>query len=265
MEPISFVSRDSLTIHGYITYPPGKGRKELPVVLLVHGGPWTRDIWRFHPEVQWLANRGYACLQVNYRGSTGYGKDFLNAGDREWGGKMLNDLVDAVTWAMTEGIADPSRIAIYGNSVGGYLALLGAAFSPDIFCCAVDVGGPPNLITFINSLPSYWTPYMDLFYRRLGDPEADEDFLKSRSPLFVADRIEIPLFIAQGANDTWVSTEEVEQIVEVVRGNGIECQYMLFPDEGHSFARPESRLKLYAAAEKFLAKHLGGSSGVETE
>ncbi|MCK4421576.1 S9 family peptidase, partial [candidate division WOR-3 bacterium] len=258
MEPISFTARDGLTIHGYITYPIGKGRKNLPMVLNVHGGPWYRDTWGYNPEAQWLANRGYACLQVNFRGSTGYGKEFLNAGNKEWGGKMHDDLVDAVNWVVEQGIADLEKIAIYGGSYGGYATLVGVTFTPDIFCCAVDIVGPSNLITWINSLPPYWSSMKALLYERIGNPDTEEEFLKSRSPLFKVDQIKVPMLIAQGANDPRVPQAESEQIVEALKEKGIDYEYILFPDEGHGFAKPENRLKFYAAAEKFLTRHLGG-------
>jgi len=258
MEPISFTSRDGKTIHGYITYPTGKGKTNLPMVLNVHGGPWYRDTWGYNPEAQWFANRGYACLQVNFRGSTGYGKDFVNASDKEWGGKMHDDLVDGVNWAIEQGIADPDKIAIYGGSYGGYAALVGATFTPDLFCCAVDIVGPSNLLTWITSVPPYWSTLRALLYKRIGNPETEQDFLKSRSPLFKADQIEIPMLIAQGANDPRVPQAESEQIVQALKEKGIDYEYLLFPDEGHGFAKPENRIKFYAAAEKFLAKHLGG-------
>ena len=258
MEPISFTSRDGLTIHGYITYPPGKGRANLPVVLNVHGGPWARDTWGYNPEAQWLTNRGYVCLQVNFRGSAGYGKEFLNAGDKEWGRKMHDDLVDAVNWAVEQGIADPEKITIYGWSYGGYAALVGATFTPDLFCCAVDGCGPSNLVTLIETVPPYWSTLLATFHKRVGNPETEKEFLESRSPLFKVDQIEIPILIAQGANDPRVKQAEAEQIVEAMKNKGIEYEYMLFPDEGHGLAKPENRLKFYAAAEKFLANHLGG-------
>lgn len=258
MRPVSFVSRDGLTLHGYLTVPPGPDDANLPLILNVHGGPWHRDTWGYDPEAQWLANRGYAVLQVNFRGSTGYGKKFLNAGDREWGGKMHADLVDAVQWAVSRGIADPARVAIYGGSYGGYAALVGATFTPELFRCAIDIVGPSNLITFINTIPPYWTAYLSMLHRRVGHPEREADFLKSRSPLFHVDRIRVPLLIAQGANDPRVKQSESEQIVAALRDKGIEHEYLLFPDEGHGFAKPENRLKFYAAAERFLAKHLGG-------
>ncbi|CAA9491669.1 MAG: Dipeptidyl anminopeptidase [uncultured Rubrobacteraceae bacterium] len=258
MEPISFTSRDGLEVEGYLTLPPGATPEGLPMVLNVHGGPWARDGWGYDPEAQWFANRGYACLQVNFRGSTGYGKDFLNAGNREWGGRMHDDLVDAVGWAVGRGVADPERVAIYGGSYGGYAALVGATFTPDLFRCAVDIVGPSNIITLIESVPPYWKPLIATFTERVGDPETEPDFLKSRSPLFFVDRIRIPLLIAQGANDPRVKQAESEQIVRAMKERGIDHEYLLFEDEGHGFARPENRLRFYAAAEEFLAKHLGG-------
>jgi len=258
MEPFSFTSRDGLTIHGYATFPPGAGRSGLPMVLNVHGGPWARDEWGFNPEAQWLANRGYLCLQVNFRGSTGYGKAFVNAGDREWGGRMHDDLVDAVAFATGQGWADPDRVAIYGGSYGGYAALVGAAFTPELFRCAIDIVGPSNLKTLIETVPPYWAPVIAQFHRAVGDPAKDADFLWSRSPLSRADNISIPLLIAQGANDPRVKQAESEQIVAALEKAGIEHEYMLFPDEGHGFAKPENRLRFYAAAEKFLARQLGG-------
>jgi dipeptidyl aminopeptidase/acylaminoacyl peptidase len=258
MEPFAFTARDGLVVHGYATFPPGAGRRGLPAVLNVHGGPWARDRWGYHPEAQWLANRGYLCLQVNFRGSTGYGKAFLNAGDREWGGKMHDDLVDAVHYAVSQGWADPAKVAIFGGSYGGYAALAGAAFTPDVFCCAVDIVGPSNLKTLIETIPPYWAPMVSQFHRRVGNPETDSDFLWSRSPLSRAKEIKIPLLIAQGANDPRVKQAESEQIVAALKEAGIDHEYMLFPDEGHGFAKPENRMHFYAAAERFLARHLGG-------
>ncbi len=259
MEPISFTARDGMTIYGYITYPAGiKEPRNMPMVLNVHGGPWYRDSWGFNPEAQWMANRGYICLQVNFRGSVGYGKDYTNAGDREWGGKMHNDLVDAVQWAIDKGIADPKKVAIYGGSYGGYAALVGATFTPDLFNCAVDIVGPSNLMTWITSIPPYWSTLKAIFYRRIGNPETEADFLMSRSPITKVDQIKIPMLIAQGANDPRVKQNESEQIVKAMQSKGIDCQYMLFPDEGHGFAKPENRLKFYGEAEKFLSKYLGG-------
>jgi dipeptidyl aminopeptidase/acylaminoacyl peptidase len=258
MEPFSFTARDGLEIHGYVTFPPGQGRSSLPAVLDVHGGPQVRDSWGYNPEAQWFANRGYLCVQVNYRGSTGYGKAFVAAGDREWGGKMHDDLIDAVSYVTGEGWADPSRVAIYGGSYGGYAALVGAAFTPDVFRCAVDIVGPSNLKTLLETIPPYWAPMIAQLYRRVGNPETDAEFLWSRSPLSRARDIRIPLLIAQGANDPRVKQAESEQIVAALTEAGIEHEYLLFPDEGHGFAKPENRIRFYTAAERFLARYLGG-------
>jgi dipeptidyl aminopeptidase/acylaminoacyl peptidase len=258
MDPFSFTARDGLTIHGYVTFPPGVERSGLPMVLDVHGGPQTRDVWGFNPEAQWLANRGYMTVQVNYRGSTGYGKSFVSAGDREWGAKMHDDLLDAVQHVVDQGWADPKKVAIYGGSYGGYAALVGAAFTPDVFCCAVDIVGPSNLQTLLETVPPYWKPVIAQLYRRVGNPETDKEFLWSRSPLSRVHDIRIPLLIAQGANDPRVKQAESEQIVAALKDAGIDYEYLLFPDEGHGFAKPENRLKFYAAAERFLARYLGG-------
>jgi dipeptidyl aminopeptidase/acylaminoacyl peptidase len=258
MEPVSYTARDGMTVNGYITFPPNANRRNLPMVLNVHGGPWHRDTWGYNPEAQWLANRGYVCLQVNFRGSTGYGKEFVNAGNMEWGGDMQNDLTDAVQWAVDQGYADPERIAIYGHSYGGYAALAGATFTPDLYTCAIAGMGPSNLITFIETVPPYWTTMLDMLYERVGHPVDDADFLKSRSPLFFVDNIEIPMLVAQGANDPRVKQAESEQIVAAMQEKGIEVEYILFDDEGHGFAKPENRLRFYGLAEQFLAEHLGG-------
>jgi dipeptidyl aminopeptidase/acylaminoacyl peptidase len=258
MEPFEYQSRDGLTIHGYLTFPPDEPRESLPTVLNVHGGPWARDSWGYNPEAQWFANRGYLCVQVNYRGSTGYGKDFVNAGDKQWGAAMHNDVIDAVDWVVNRGYADRPRIAIYGGSYGGYAALVGAAFTPDVFRCAVDIVGPSNLKTLIESIPPYWQPLVAQFHTRVGNPETEPDFLWSRSPLSRVDQIRIPLLIAQGANDPRVKQAESEQIVAALKERGIDYEYLLFEDEGHGFAKPENRLRFYAAAEAFLARHLGG-------
>ena len=257
-EPFLFATRDGLTVHGYATFPPGAPRENLPAVLIVHGGPQERDVWGWYPGAQWMANRGYLCVQVNYRGSTGYGKAFVAAGDREWGAKMHDDLVDAVGYVTAQGWADKDRIAIYGASYGGYAALVGAAFTPDVFACAVDIVGPSNLKTLLESIPPYWAPMKAQLYKRVGNPETDEEFLWSRSPLSRVSDIRIPLLIAQGANDPRVKQAESEQIVAALEAAGIDHEYLLFPDEGHGFYKPENRLTFFAAAEKFLAKHLGG-------
>jgi dipeptidyl aminopeptidase/acylaminoacyl peptidase len=258
MEPIRYEARDGLRIHGYLTTPPGVKAEKLPMVLLVHGGPWARDVWGYSGEVQWLANRGYAVLQVNFRGSTGYGKSFINAGDREWGAKMQNDLTDAVQWAVKKGVADAKRVAIFGGSYGGYATLAGLAFTPDLFACGVNLVGPSNLVTLLSTIPPYWKPWVPIMYARVGHPEKESEFLKSRSPLYHAERIEKPLLIAQGANDPRVKKAESLQIVESLKKKGKIVEYVEYEDEGHGFARPENRLDFYARAEKFLATHLGG-------
>ncbi len=258
MKPISFKARDGMTLHGYLTTPPGIEAKNLPMVLNVHGGPWARDTWGYDGEIQWQANRGYAVLQVNFRGSTGYGKKFLNAATREWAGAMHNDLIDTVNWAVKEGVADPKRVAIFGGSYGGYATLVGLTFTPDVFACGVDIVGPSSLITLMQTIPPYWKPLEPIFFDRVGHPEKDAEFLKSRSPLHKADQIKKPLLIAQGANDPRVKKAESLQIVEAMKKAGKEVEYVEYADEGHGFARPENRLDFYAKADKFLAKHLGG-------
>ncbi len=260
MKPVSILARDGLKLQGYMTAPPGLKHNNLPLVLHVHGGPWARDSWGFHPEVQWLANLGYAVLQVNFRGSSGLGKKFLHAGDREWGAKMQDDLTDCVRWAVAQGVADPARVAIYGGSYGGYAALAGAAFTPELYCCAVDIVGPSNLATLIRSIPPYWEPMRRIFDLRVGNVDTEIEFLNSRSPFFSAHKISIPLFIAQGANDPRVKVAESEVIVKALREKGKPVEYLLFADEGHGFAKPENRLKFYAAAERFLEQHLAINS-----
>jgi dipeptidyl aminopeptidase/acylaminoacyl peptidase len=261
LAPMKFVeieTRDGLILPSYLTLPVGIEQKNLPLVLNVHGGPWARDGWGYNPEVQWMANRGYAVLQVNFRGSTGFGKKFLHAGDKEWGRKMQDDLTDAVNWAIDEGWANPEKIAIYGGSYGGYAALAGAAFTPDLYTCAVDIVGPSNIMTLIASVPPYWEPLLKLFYSRVGDPNAEEEMLKERSPLFSAHKIKIPMLIGQGANDPRVKQSESEQIVAALKANEQYVEYVVYPDEGHGFARPENRLDFYGKTENFLARYLDG-------
>ncbi|MEQ8223800.1 MAG: S9 family peptidase [Candidatus Eremiobacterota bacterium] len=258
METISFTARDGLEINGYISYPPGENRKNLPLVLYVHGGPWSRDVWGFNPVTQWITNRGYVCLQVNFRGSKGFGKDFLNAGDREWGGKMQDDLADGVRWAIEQGISDPKRIAIYGGSYGGYAALAGAAFTPDLFCCAVAYFAISNLLTYIKSIPPQWEVFRNELVKRIGDPDKEEDFLKSRSPLFSVDKIKIPVMILHGANDPRIKKLEAEQIEEAMKQKGLPCECVIFSDEGHGLAGAENKNMFFGKIEKFFAKYLGG-------
>ncbi len=257
MNPVQFTSSDGLTIHGYLTLPY-LDAKQVPLVVLVHGGPESRDSWGYHGLVQWLANRGYAALQINYRGSLGYGKAFLEAGYREWGGKMQNDLTDGALWAIDQGIADPKKVAIFGGSYGGYAALCGATFTPDLYCCAIDMVGVSNLITMLKSYPPYWNVFLARRYITLGHPEKDEEFLKSRSPLFKVDAIEIPLLIAQGGKDPRVKKAESEQIVAELIKRNISHEYMLFEDEGHGLANADNRLLFFKKAEEFLAQHAGG-------
>jgi dipeptidyl aminopeptidase/acylaminoacyl peptidase len=256
MEPFSYKARDGLEIHGYLTFPLEAARGSLPTVINVHGGPWVRDTWGFDAEVQWLANRGYLCVQVNYRGSLGYGKDFVNAGDKEWGGRMQDDLTDAVRFVVDQGFADPNRVCIYGGSYGGYAALCGATFTPDLFTCAIAIVGPSNLKTFIETIPPYWVPQIAMMHNRVGNPETDEEFLWSRSPLSKVDDIKIPMLIAHGANDPRVKLAETEQIVDAMKAKGIDHELMIFEDEGHGFVKPENNIKFYSAAERFLAEHL---------
>ncbi len=258
MRPVVIPARDGLRLNGYLTLPVGTPAKNLPLVLFVHGGPWSRDRWGYSATGQWLANRGYGVLQVNFRGSTGYGKKFENAGNREWGRKMHDDLVDAVRWAVKEGYADPSRVAVMGGSYGGYSALAGVAFTPELFRCSVDIVGPSNLFTLLASIPPYWAPMLAEMHLRMGDPKTDEKLLHDASPLFSAGRIQAPLLIGQGANDPRVKQAESEQIVAAIEKNGGGVTYVVYPDEGHGFARPENRIDFNARAEAFLAECLGG-------
>lgn len=258
MEPIEVIARDGLRVPCYLSLPPAVEPRRLPMILLVHGGPRARDVWGFSSYVQWLTNRGYAVLQVNYRASTGFGKAHRNAGNREWAAKMHDDLLDAMEWAVERGVADPCRVGIMGGSYGGYATLVGLTFTPEVFTCGVDIVGPSNLLTLMESIPPYWEPIKVVFEQMIGDAKTEPDFLKSRSPLFFADRIVRPLLIAQGANDPRVKQAESDQIVEAARKNGKDVQYLLYTDEGHGFARPQNQISFAAAAEAFLARHLGG-------
>jgi dipeptidyl aminopeptidase/acylaminoacyl peptidase len=262
MTPVSYAARDGLTIHAYLTTPPGVPARALPTVLLIHGGPWARDVWGYHPHVQWLANRGYAVLQPNFRGSIGYGKAHLNAGDREWAGAMHTDLLDAKDWLVAQGISDPARVAIMGGSYGGYATLAALAFAPDAFAAGVDIVGPSNLNTLLASIPPYWETLRATFTRRMGD---SEEILTAQSPLFRANAIRAPLLIGQGANDPRVKIAESDQIVAAMRANGQPVTYVVFEDEGHGFVRPENNNRFNAAVEAFLADHLGGRAEPPTE
>ena len=257
-EPFSFQARDGLTVHGYLTFPPGLERRDLKTVLLVHGGPWARDVWGLDPWSQLYANRGYLCVQVNYRGSTGYGKAFLNAANREFAGKMHTDLLDAVDHLAGLGYVDRSKVAITGGSYGGYATLVGLTFTPDTFCCGIDIVGPSNLITLIRSFPEYWKPALAIWYQRCGNPETEEDFLWSRSPLSRVDQIRKPLLIIQGENDPRVTKQESDQIVAAMEERGIPYEYVVIPDEGHGFANAENWVRFAALLEDFLAEHVGG-------
>lgn len=257
MTPIEFTARDGMKLYGYLTTPAGMEAKHLPMVLFVHGGPWSRDEWGLNGTAQWLANRGYAVLQINFRGSTGYGKKYVNAGDRQWAGAMHTDLLDGKGWAVKTGVADATKVCIMGGSYGGYATLAGVAFSPDAFACGVDIVGPSNLNTLLKTTPPYWSTLLSTFHKRMGD---SEEFLNSQSPLFKADQIKVPLLIGQGANDPRVNKAESDQIVGAMRKNDKPVVYYVFPDEGHGFARPENRLAFFAASEEFLAKYLGGRS-----
>ncbi len=258
LQPVSFQSRDGLTIHGYLTLPRGVDPLGLPTIIDVHGGPWHRDSWGYNPESQWLANRGYAVMQVNFRGSTGYGKDFVNAANKEWGGKMQDDISDAVKWLVRRGIADPRRVGIYGGSYGGFAVLSGMTKTPELYACGVDIVGPSNLFSWQESIPPYWEMFLPVLHHRVGHPVTDAEMFRERSPLFHLDRIAAPLLIAQGANDPRVPLAESRQIVAALKEKGLSVEYLEFADEGHGFIRPENKLKFYGAAEKFLAEHLGG-------
>ena len=258
MRPIKYKSRDGLTIHGYLTLPKGIKPKNLPVVVNPHGGPWARDNWGFNPEVQFLANRGYAVLQMNFRGSTGYGREFWESSFKQWGKSMQDDITDGVKWLIDQGIADSTRIGIYGGSYGGYAVLAGLAFTPDIYACGVDYVGVSNIFTLLQTIPPYWEPMRKMFYAMVGDPEKEKRLLTAASPLFHADKIKAPLFVAQGANDPRVKKAESDQIVNALKERGIEVPYMVKENEGHGFRNEENRFDFYGEMEKFLGQHLGG-------
>ena len=265
--PQEIKSRDGLTLVSYLTLPKsadanndGKADAPVPMVLLVHGGPWARDSYGYNGEVQWLANRGYAVLSVNFRGSTGFGKDFTNAGNGEWAGKMHDDLIDAVQWAVKQGVTNEDQVAIMGGSYGGYATLAGLTFTPEAFACGVDIVGPSNLNTLLSTVPAYWASFYEQLAKRMGDPrtESGKQWLTERSPLTHADKITKPLLIGQGANDPRVKQDESDQIVNAMKAKNIPVTYVLFPDEGHGFARPANDKAFSAVAEGFLEQCLGG-------
>jgi dipeptidyl aminopeptidase/acylaminoacyl peptidase len=261
MKPMTIKSRDGLELVSYLTVPlQAEAGKKLPMVLLVHGGPWWRDFWGYDPETQWLANRGYAVLQVNFRGSDGFGKKFLNAGNKEWGRKMQDDLTDAVGWAIDNANADPVKVGIMGGSYGGYATLAGVTFTPDLYAAAVDIVGPSNIITLLETVPPYWKPIMCIFKNRVGDKESEKKMLEERSPLNYADKIKTPLFIFQGANDPRVKQAESDRIVKAIRDRGGSVDYVVYTDEGHGFARPPNRMDYIGRTEQFLKEYLGGRS-----
>jgi dipeptidyl aminopeptidase/acylaminoacyl peptidase len=256
MKPIKYTSRDGLTIHGYLTLPNGGETKNLPVIVNPHGGPWARDEWGFDPGVQFLANRGYAIFQPNFRGSTGYGRKFWEASFKQWGKAMQDDITDGVRWLIQEGIADPKRVCIYGASHGGYATLAGITFTPDLYACAIDYVGVSNLFTFFNSFPPYWKPFLEKTYEMVGDPDREKELLTAVSPIFHADKIKVPLLIAQGAQDPRVNKAESDQMVEALKKRGISVEYLVKENEGHGFQNEENRFEFYEAMERFLAKHL---------
>jgi len=257
MKPIKYKSRDGLTIPGYLTLPLDykKGEK-LPVVINPHGGPWARDNWGFNPEIQFLANRGYAVLQMNFRGSVGYGREFWEISFKQWGKTMQDDITDGVNWLIQEGIADPDRIAIYGASYGGYATLAGLTFTPDIYACGVDYVGVSNIFTLLETLPPYWELGRQMMYEMIGNPDTEKELLEAASPLFHIDKIKAPLLVAQGANDPRVKQAESDQIVDALKAKGIDVPYILKEDEGHGFYNEENQFDFYQEMEKFLNKHL---------
>jgi len=259
MNCVTYTTRDGLTIEAYLTLPKGytmKTAKNLPVVINPHGGPWARNDWGFNPEVQFLANRGYAVFQMNFRGSTGFGKEFWEISFKQWGKTMQDDITDGVNWLIEKKIADPNRIAIYGGSYGGYATLAGITFTPELYACAVDYVGVSNLFTFLNTIPPYWKPMLDMMYEMVGHPVADSTLLVGSSPVFHVDRIKVPLFIAQGANDPRVNKDESDQMVEALKKRGVEVQYLVKDNEGHGFRNEENRFEFYRAMEEFLKEHL---------
>ena len=259
-KPISYTTRDGLVVHGYLTLPNGIEPKNLPVIMHPHGGPWYRDGWGFDPEVQFLASRGYGVLQVNFRGSTGYGRKFWASSFKEWGMKMQDDITDGVNWLVEQGVADPKRVCIYGASYGGYATLAGLTQTPDLYACGVDYVGVANLFTFMKTIPPYWKPYLEMIHEMVGDPDRDKALLTAASPALNADKIKAPLLIAQGANDPRVNKDESDQMVAALKGRGIDVPYMVKDNEGHGFRNEENQFDFYAAMEKFLDQHIGKSA-----
>ncbi|MFY0744274.1 S9 family peptidase [Solibacillus silvestris] len=256
MHSISYEARDGLIIHGYLTLPKNKIAENLPLVVIPHGGPWARDMWGFNNEVQLLANQGYAVLQANFRSSTGYGKEFLEAGNKQWGLKIQDDITDGVQWAIDLGIADAEKIGIYGASFGGYATLAGITFTPDLYAAAVDYVGVSNIFTLLETIPPYWETQRNMFYERVGHPEKDKELLKAASPVFHVDKIKTPLFVAQGANDPRVNKQESDQIVQALKNRGVEVEYMVKDNEGHGFVNEENRIEFYSALVDFFAEYL---------
>lgn len=254
--PVSYRSRDGLTIHGYLTVPLGRDPKNLACIVNPHGGPWVRDSWGYNPEIQFLANRGFCVLQMNYRGSTGYGREFWKASFGQWGLAMQDDVSDGVQWLVDQGIADPKRVGIYGGSYGGYATLAGVAFTPDLYAAAVDYVGVSNLFTFMNTIPPYWKPMLEKMYDMVGHPERDKERLAATSPALHADKIKTPLFVAQGARDPRVNKAESDQMVEALKARGVDIEYMVRDNEGHGFHNDENKFAFYAAMERFLSQHL---------
>ncbi len=257
MESISYQSRDGLTINGYLTLPANKEAKNLPLVVNPHGGPWVRDNWGYNPEVQLMASRGFAVLQVNYRGSTGYGRDFWEKSFKKWGTTMQDDITDGVNWLIENGTVDANKVAIYGASYGGYATLAGVAFTPDLYACAINYVGVSNLLTFMQTIPPYWEPYLEMMHEMVGNPATEAEDMKKRSPVYSTDKIKTPLYVVQGANDPRVNIDESDQIVENLRNRGVNVPYLVKYDEGHGFRNEENQFEFYKSMIGFLAKYIG--------
>jgi dipeptidyl aminopeptidase/acylaminoacyl peptidase len=256
MKPIEYKTRDGLTIPGYLTLPKGAQAKNLPTIVLPHGGPWARDVWGYRPDVQFLANRGYAVLQMNFRGSTGYGKKFWSSSFKKWGREMQNDITDGVNYLVKEGITNKDKVGIYGGSYGGYAVLAGLAFTPDVYACGVDYVGVSNIFTLMETIPPYWAPMREMFYEMVGHPEKDKALLTAASPVFHAEKIKAPLMVVQGAKDPRVKKAESDQIVEALKKRGIDVPYIVKDNEGHGFRNEENKMEMYSKMESFLEQHL---------